>query len=105
MNPYPSVRALLGVYFVPLAVFDPLAAILLASRRRSGPSQPMKVRSDAAANGYANYSLDATAGETIGRVGQAAITVLAVAIVVVAPHFWRHSSPRPKPASAQVVDD
>ncbi|MGC5284768.1 hypothetical protein [Micromonospora sp. DT231] len=48
--------------------------------------------SDAVANGYANYVLDTAPGITLGRIGQAVITVLAVALVTAAPRVapWLH---------------
>lgn len=45
--------------------------------------------SDTADNGYANYSVLSGHGVTAGRAGQAIITVLAVALVVVAPQVCR----------------
>jgi hypothetical protein len=43
---------------------------------------------DAAANGYANYVLDNSGGATAGRIGQAAITALAIALLAVGPRVW-----------------
>jgi hypothetical protein len=85
-RPYPSAPAWLAVYFVSLTLLDPLAAILLALRRSTGLILGCAVLvSDAAANAYANYVLDPAPGITAGRVGQAVITVLAVALVIAAP--------------------
>jgi hypothetical protein len=43
---------------------------------------------DAAANGYANYVLDSSQGATAGRMGQSAITALAVALLAAASRVW-----------------
>lgn len=45
-----------------------------------------------AANGYANYLLDTASGMTRGRIGQAVVTALAVALIAVAPRAaaWLH---------------
>lgn len=93
-DPYPALPGWLRAYFTALIVLDPLAAVLLARRRRSGVvlATTMLV-SDAAANGWANYALDDTAGITIGRVGQAVIAVLAIALVIALPRLWRATSP------------
>lgn len=90
LDPYPSVPGWLAVYFVSLTVLDPLAALLLARRRLSGVVLAVVVFvTDAVANGFANYTYDATTGVTVGRVGQAFITVLAAAVCVSAPAMWR----------------
>jgi hypothetical protein len=79
----------LAAYFVSLTVLDPAAAALLLLRRRSGLILSCAVLlTDAAANGYANYVLDAADGITLGRIGQAVITVLAVALTAAAPRLW-----------------
>ncbi|MER5334108.1 hypothetical protein [Micromonospora sp. NPDC002717] len=81
------------VYFTSLAVFDPLAALLLALRRIEGLLLGCVVlASDAAANGYANYVLDTVPGTTPGRIGQVVITALAVALIAAAPRVapWLH---------------
>ena len=88
-NPYPSVPAWLATYFVLLAVLDPLAAVLLLLRRRAGLMLGCAVMvTDAAANGYANYAIDAGVGVTVGRVGHAVITLLALALLVATPRLW-----------------
>ena len=88
-NPYPSLPAWLAVYFISLTLFDPVAAMLLLFRRRVGLVLGCTVLvSDAVANGYANYVTDASSGLTAGRVGQAVITLLAVALLTTAPRLW-----------------
>lgn len=80
-------------YFSSLTVFDPLAALLLALRRLEGLLLGCVVlASDAVANGYANYVLDTAVGITPGRIGQAIITVLAVALSAAVPRVapWLH---------------
>ena len=105
-EPYPSVPGWLAVYFVSLTVLDPLAAVLLLLRRRVGLLLACAVMvTDAAANGYASYVVDQRAGLTAGRVGQAVITLLALALVAAAPALWpwlrasRRSSPAQTAAS------
>lgn len=89
-SPYPTLPDWLRAYFTALTVLDPLAAVLLARRRRSGVVLAVTVLvSDAAANGWANYALDDTVGITTGRVGLAVITVLAIALVIALPRLWR----------------
>ena len=44
---------------------------------------------DATANGWALYGLDAAGGATAPRVGQAVITVMALAACTAAPALWR----------------
>jgi hypothetical protein len=51
----------------------------------------------AAANGYANHMIDPTSGLTAGRVGQAVITVLAVALIAAIPHLWPRFRPTTMP--------
>ena len=88
-DPYPSVPGWLAVYFVSLTVLDPLAAALLLLRRRAGLMLGCAVLvTDAAANGYANYAIDASVGLTVGRVGHAVITLLALALLVATPRLW-----------------
>ena len=88
-DPYPTVPGWLAVYFVSLTVLDPLAAVLLLLRRRAGLLLSCAVLvTDAAANGYANYALDASVGLTAGRVGHAVITLLALALLVATPRLW-----------------
>lgn len=79
-DPYPDLPGWLRTYFVALTVFDPLAAVLLARRTRTGVALAVAVlMTDAAANGWANYALDPAGGVTAGRVGQAVVTALAIA--------------------------
>ena len=88
-DPYPSAPGWLAVYFVSLTVLDPLAAALLLLRRRAGLILGCAVLvTDAAANGYANYAIDASVGLTVGRVGHAVITLLALALLVATPRLW-----------------
>lgn len=92
-GPAPSTPTWLMWYFTSLTVFDPLAALLLALRRRVGLLLGCAVLvTDAVANGYANYVLDSAPGITLGRIGQAFITALAVALVAAAPRVapWLH---------------
>ncbi|MGC4814827.1 hypothetical protein ACLQ29_30315 [Micromonospora sp. DT228] len=92
-GPSPSTPGWLMWYFTSLTVFDPLAALLLALRRLEGLVLGCVVlATDAVANGYANYVLDVAPGVTLGRIGQAVITVLAVALVTAAPRVapWLH---------------
>ena len=85
-GPGPSTPTWLMLYFTSLSVFDPLAALLLALRRIEGLLLGCAVLgSDAAANGYANYVLDTAPGITPGRIGQAVITALAIALIAAAP--------------------
>jgi hypothetical protein len=93
-DPYPSVPGWLAVYFVSLTVLDPLAAGLLLLRRRAGLVLGGAVLvTDAAANGFANYVIDASAGLTAGRVGHAVITLSAVALLLATPRLWPHLRP------------
>ena len=88
-DPYPLLPGWLAAYFVSLTVFDPLAAALLWLRRREGLALGCAVLvTDAAANGYANYVLDSSPGATAGRIGQAVITVLAIALLATSPRVW-----------------
>lgn len=109
-HPYPTpprwlpLPGWLRVYFVTLTVLDPLAAVLLALRRRSGVALAVAVLvTDAAANGYANHVLDPAVGITTGRVGQAAITLLALASLALAPALWRHARPGRRPRHAGLL--
>lgn len=93
-DPYPGLPGGLRVYFTALLVLDPLAAVLLARRHRSGVLLAVAVLvSDAVANGVANYAFDTAGGVTAGRVGQAVITLLAIGACAVAPVLWRSASP------------
>jgi len=97
-DPYPEAPPWLRTYFVALTVVDLLAAVLLARRTRGGVVLAVAVLvSDAAANGWANYVLDPASGVTVGRVGQAGITVLAVAVCATTPRLWRATAPLHRP--------
>jgi hypothetical protein len=79
-HPYRELPVWLAGYFVALTVLDPVAAGLLACRRRAGLLLGCAVLlSDAAVNGYADYAVRSQPGITAGRVGQAVVTVLGVA--------------------------
>ena len=92
-QPYPGLPRWLSIYFVSLTVLDPLAAFLLLLRRRTGVVLAVVVLiTDAIANGLANYVFDETAGVTVGRIGQAVITLLALGSLVVVPFLWRATS-------------
>ncbi len=94
LDPYPDLPGWLRTYFVTLTILDPLAAVLLAYRTRAGVALAVTVLlSDAVANGWANYVLDTAGGVTVGRVGQAVITLLAIGACAVAPHLWRAAIP------------
>lgn len=89
LEPYPGLPGWLRTYFVSLTVLDPLAAVLLAYRTRTGVALAVTVLvTDAAANGWANYVLDTAGGVTVGRVGQAFIAVLTIGACAAAPHLW-----------------
>lgn len=94
-DPHPNLPGWLGAYFVSLTLLDPLAAVLLARRQRSGVGLAVLVFvTDAAANAVANYAYDDSVGVTLGRVGQALLTVLAVTAVAAAPAMWRAAAGR-----------
>ncbi len=90
-DPYPGVPPVIAWFFVALVVFDPLAAVLIARRRRIGLLFGCTtLMLDAAANAVVNYPPhDPAEGVTAGRVGQAAVTAFAVLLVVVTPRLWR----------------
>lgn len=91
-DPYPGLPVWLVGYFIGLTVADPLAAVLLWQRRRSGVVLAVAVFvTDAAANGWANYALDPAGGVTAGRVGQGVITALTLLLVATTPRLWRHA--------------
>ncbi len=95
LDPYPELPRGLRIYFTALLVLDPLAAVLLARRHRSGVALSAAVLvSDAVANGIANYALDPAGGVTAGRLGQAVITVLAIGACAATPALWRSAFPR-----------
>lgn len=58
---------------------------------------------DAVANGYADYALDSSQGATAGRIGQSAITTLAVALLDAAPGYGLGSTPPSAPSRAILI--
>ena len=87
--PYPLLPGWLAAYFLLLTLFDPLTAALLWLRRREGLVLGCAVFvTDAAANGYVNYVLDNSPGATAGRIGQAVITALAMALLATSARLW-----------------
>ena len=98
-TPYPGLPGWLRIYFTALTVLDPLAAVLLAWRYRSGVVLTVTVLvSNSAANGYAKYATDPAGGVTAGRAGHAVITVLAGVACAVAPAMWRSAGAAPSNA-------
>lgn len=89
-DPHPALPTWLSTYFVSLTVLDPLAAVLLARRHRSGVVLTVVVLvTDATANALADYAYDPASGITAGRMGQAVITCLALGALAAAPAMWR----------------
>jgi len=94
-EPYPELPLWLRAYLGSLTALDPLAAVLLLRRRRSGVVLAVAVLvTDSAANALANFAFDQAGGVTAGRVGQAVITVLAVGGVAAVPALLRATSRR-----------
>ena len=86
LNPYPAMPGWLSVFFVSLTLLDALVVALLLLRPAAGLVVGAQILvTDALANAYANYVVDDAAGVTAGRVGQAVISLLAVALVAVTP--------------------
>ncbi|WP_307872757.1 hypothetical protein [Paractinoplanes ovalisporus] len=86
MGGYPEMPGWLAAYFVSLTFLDALAVVLLLCRPAAGLVLGCFIMvTDAAANFYANYVVDNSPGLTAGRVGQAVITLLAVALVTLTP--------------------
>jgi hypothetical protein len=78
---YPWAPSWLAAYFISLTALDPLAAVLIALRRRAGLYLGAFVLvTDAAANGYAAYHLHE--GGWPARAAQAVITLLAIGAVL-----------------------
>ena len=102
----------MAAYFASLTVLDPLAAVLLVLRRRARPLLAGAVlAADAAANGDANSALDTSTGSTASRVGQAVITLLALALLAATPRLWpwmwpmtRHRQPNVQRTSQQLLE-
>jgi hypothetical protein len=93
--PYPGLPGWLRASFVSLTLLDPLAAGLLVLRRRSGVVLAVVVLvSDAVANGWVNHVLDPASGVTAGRVGHGVVTLLALALLAMAPPLWQATAPR-----------
>jgi hypothetical protein len=97
-DPYPSMPSWLAAYFVALTIADPATAVLLAFRRVEGLMMACVVLvTDTLANAYANYVVDEAGGITVGRLGQAVITLLTAALLIrapaVAPWLRRRQSP------------
>ena len=64
-------------------------------RRRGGVVLAVGVLvSDAVANGWANYALDPASGVTAGRLGHGVVTLLALALLVMAPPLWHATALR-----------
>lgn len=96
-DPYPGLPGWLRTYFVALTVLDPVAAVLLARRHRSGVALATTVFvSDTVGNGLANYVFDPSRGVTAGRLGHGVITILALAMCAATPWLWRHASVVPR---------
>ena len=92
----PAVPVGVAVYWVALTLLDPLAAALLALRRRVGLGASAAVLvSDSAVNGYVIHGLGV--GVPWAWVGHLVVTALALVVVVtwpvVSPWLLRWSSP------------
>lgn len=102
-QPYPDLPAWLRTCFISLTALDPLAALLLLRRLRTGVVLAVVVLlTDALADGLANHAFDETAGVTAGRIGQAVITLLALGSLVAAPALWRATS-RSTPSTGRAI--
>jgi hypothetical protein len=99
LRAYPDLPWWLAGYFTLLTFVDPIASVLLWRCRRSGlVLGSLVLVTDAAANAYANYALDDSLGLTPGRIGQAVISILAVALLTATPWLWptaRRDEPPP----------
>jgi len=96
-----AVPAPIGAYYLSLTALDPLAAVLLALRRRVGLGVGAAVLvSDAVVNGYAIYWLGT--GVRWAWAGHLVVSLVAVTVVVtwpvVSPWLLRWRSPAPAPA-------
>ena len=89
-HPYSNVPGWLGAYFISLTLLDPLGTVRLARRRRSRVVLTVAVLvNDVVANALANNLYDASPGVTVGRIGQAVITCIAIAAITAVPAMWR----------------
>lgn len=80
----------LGAFYTGLIVLDAASAVLIGVKRRAGLVLGSAVLvADALANGYAVYVFAPVPGFTLGNVGQAVITGLAVGMLVVSHRLWR----------------
>lgn len=83
-RPYLWAPAWLAIYFTSLTLADPLAAVLLWTRRASGLYLGGAILvTDALANGYATYALPG--GGATARISQAVISLMAIAALASAP--------------------
>ena len=99
LTPYAYAPTWLGAYWSALLVLDPLAAYLLARARRAGVVLAVAILvSDAAANGYAVHALGL--GGPLAPAGQALVSVLALAALVMSPRLMRAATALPNAASA-----
>lgn len=89
LRPYSWAPTWLAAYCTSLTLADPLAALLLWTRRRVGLYLGVSVLvTDAAANGYAVYCLPG--GTATSRMAQVVIAALALAALITVPrvHPW-----------------
>jgi hypothetical protein len=92
--PYRWAPIWLASYFTSLILLDPLAALLLWARRAIGLYLAILIlATDAAANGYAVYSLPGATATA--RIAQALVSVLALAALIMAPRVRRWMDPVP----------
>lgn len=79
---YAGVPGWLAAFWATLTLLDPVAAVLLARRRRGGLIlAPLILVTDAAANGYARFRLGVGGGVAVA--GIVVTALLAVAAIVV----------------------
>ena len=90
-TPYADAPDWLAAYWSALLLLDPLAAVLIAHRRRTGLLlAPVILLTDAAANGYAVHVLDL--GGPLAPIGQGVVTVLAVSSTALTPRLLRSTA-------------